>query len=157
MAQLLKKLPGAQTVLSALFDYNFDDTMVNTSGNTVAMGVLTSGSNTVFDIFTPPPGAVVIGGRVIVITAFATSSANSVDVGDSDDTDRYTETGAIDLQDPDAPASGFEMLGDGKIYSGNQNIRLTISNATAAATAGRAIIVVNFVMTGRISENLKTT
>lgn len=156
MAKLLKK-PNAQTVLSIAFEWNYNDTMVNTSGNEVAMGVLTSGSNTVFDIATMPPNSVVVGGRVVVLTAFATSSANTVDVGDSDDTDRYTETGAIDLQDPDAPASGFDLLGDGKIYAGNQNLRLTISNATASATAGRAVVIVNFVILGRASENLKTT
>lgn len=154
---LLKKLPNVQTVLSAVFDYSFNDTMVNTTGNEVALGVLTSGSNTVFDIITMPLNSVVVGGRVVVITAFATSSANSVDIGDSDDTDRYTETGAIDLQDPDAPTSGVELLGDGKIYDGSQAIRLTISNATASATAGRAIVVINFVVSGRASENVKTT
>ena len=153
----LKKQPGAQYPLSLVFDYSFDDTMYNTSGTSVAMGVLTSGSNTVFDIGTMPPNSVVVGGRVIVVTAFATSSANTVDVGDSDDTDRYTETGAINLQDPDAPVTGFDLLGDGKVYDGSQSIRLTISNATADATAGRAIVVVNFVILGRQNENLKTT
>ncbi len=153
----LTKLASAQYPLTAVFTYNFDDTMTNTSGNSVAMGVLTSGSNTVFDIFTPPPGAVVVGGRVIVVTAFATSSANTVDIGDSDDTDRYTETGAINLQDPDAPASGFDLLGDGKVYDGSQSIRLTIANGTADATAGKAIVVVEMVVPGRANENLKTT
>lgn len=154
---LVKKQPNAQTVMSIAFEINALDTMVNTSGNEVAFGVLTSGSNTVFDIATMPPNSVVIGGRVVVLTVFATSATNTIDVGDSDDTDRYTETGAIDLQDADAPASGFEMLGDGKIYAGNQAIRVTLANATASATAGRALVVVNFVMLGRASENLKTT
>lgn len=156
MAKVLKQ-PHAQTVLSIAFEINATDTMVNTTGNEVAFGVLTSGSNTVFDIATMPPNSVVIGGRVVVLTVFATSSANTIDIGDSDDTDRYTETGAIDLQDPDAPASGVELLGDGKIYVGNQNLRITLSNATATATAGRAVVVINFVMLGRASENLKTT
>lgn len=152
----LTKLPNAQTVLSAVFDFSYNDTMVNTSGDSVALGELTSGSNTVFDIITLPPNAVVIGGRVIVVTAF-NSTANTIDIGDSDDTDRYTETGAIDLQDPDAPATGFDMLGDGKVYAGNQNIRLTLSNTVSAATAGRAIVVVNYVVSGRATENVKTT
>lgn len=153
----LTKLPNAQTVLSVVFDFNYSDTMVNTSGNEVMFGKLTSAANTTYDIATLPPGSVVVGGRVIVVTPFATSSANTVDVGDSDDLDRYTETGAIDLQDADAAASGFDMLGDGKVYTNGGNIRLTITNGTADATAGRAIVVVNFVVPGRASENLKTT
>lgn len=155
MAKVFKQ-PNAQTVLSIAFNVNATDTMDNTSGSEVAFGAITSGSNTTFDIATMPPNSVVVGGRVAVLTAF-NSTVNTVDVGDSDDPDRYTETGAIDLQDADAPASGFEMLGDGKIYSGNQAIRLTFNNTVAAATAGRALVVVNFVIVGRASENIKTT
>ena len=154
---LRTRVNGAQYPLSVAFDFTYDDTMANTSGTAVAFGELTSGSNTVFDLFYPPPGAVVVGGRVIVATAFATSSANTVDIGDSDDTDRYTETGAINLQDADAPVTGFDLLGDGKIYDGSQAVRLTFSNATAAATAGRAVIVVEMVVPGRQNENLKTS
>lgn len=150
------KLGSSQDVQSIVFDVNATDTMVNTSGNSVAFGAITSGSNTVFDVATLPPGSVVVGGRVIVITAW-NSTVNTVDVGDSDDTDRYTETGAVDLQDADAPASAFDMLGDGKFYTNGQNLRLTFNNTVAAATAGRAIVVVNYVIVGRSTYNLKTT
>lgn len=151
------KLGSSQDVQSIVFDINATDTMVNTSGNAVVFGKTTSAGNTTYDIATLPPGSVVVGGRVIVLTAFATSSANTIDVGDSDDPDRYTETGAIDLQDPDAPATGFDMLGDGKIYTNGQNLRVTITNSTADATAGRALVVVNYVIVGRSTYNLKTT
>jgi hypothetical protein len=154
MSALLKQTT-IQYPMAMVFEFNGTDTMVNTSGNSVAIGVTTSGSNTVFDIGYPPPGAVVVGGRVIVLTAFD-STANTLDVGDSDDPDRYTETGAIDLQDADAPVTGFDMLGDGKSYSGSQAIRLTFSNTVTDATAGRAIVVVQFVVPGRANENLRT-
>ncbi|HYF28589.1 MAG TPA: hypothetical protein VD931_22810 [Baekduia sp.] len=156
MAKLLK-LANAQYPITAVFDFSATDTMVNTSGAEVAFGKTTSGTNTTYDIFTPPPNAVVVGGRVIVVTAFNSSGGNTVDVGDSDDLDRYTEAAAINMADPDAPATGFDMLGDGKVYAGNQNIRLTITNTTDDATAGRVIVAVDMVIPGRANENLKTT
>lgn len=154
---LLKKLPGVQTVLSAVIDMNFDDTMANLAGTAVAIGLLTSGTNTSFAVWTPPPNAVIVGGRVTVLTAFATSSANTLDIGDSDDTDRYTETGAIDLQDVDAPVTGVDLLGNGKIYTGAQNIEFLFSNGTASATAGRVVVNLNYIVLNRITENIKTT
>lgn len=155
MAKVTKAY-GAQWTLCVPFNINATDTMVNTSAAEVAFGAVTSAGNTTFDIFTMPPNSFVIGGRVIVGTAF-NSTANSVDVGDSDDPDRYTETAAIDLQDVDAPAAGFEMLGDGKIYDGAQAIRLTLTNTVGAATAGRCIVVIEFAILNRVNENLKTT
>jgi hypothetical protein len=155
MAKVTKAY-GAQWPLTVAFNVNATDTMVNTSSAEVAFGAVTSGTNTTYDLCTMPPNSVVIGGRVIVGTVF-NSTANSVDLGDSDDLDRYTETGAIDLKVADAPATGFDLLGDGKIYDGSQSLRATFTNTVAAATAGRAIIVVTFVILGRANENLKTS
>lgn len=151
MAKLLK-LRSAQTVLAAVFPFTAADTMVNTAGSEVAFGA--SGTNK-FDVITMPPASVVVGGRVIVKTA-ASGSTSTLDIGDSDDEDRYTETAPIDLADPDAPASGFEMLGDGKQYSGSQALRLTVVNG-GAVTATDAVVVVNYIVVGRASENVKTT
>lgn len=150
MAKILK-MRNVQTVLSATFQFNYADTMVNTSGTEVAFGA--NGTN-VFDIAELPPNAVVIGGRVIVKTV-AAGGTHTIDIGDSDDADRYTETNPIDLTDADAPASGFDMLGDGKQYSGNQSIRITIANS-AGMTQGDFIVVVNFTVPGRASENINT-
>ena len=149
---LLTKVAGAQYPLSVVFSFNWDDTMLNTSSAATAFGAATG---TTFDIFYPPPGAIVIGG-VVKVETLAAGSTSTVDIGDSDDTDRYTETGAIDLTDADAPASGFEQLGDHKVYSGAQAIRLTIANG-GALTAGKAHVVVNMIVPGRVNENLKTT
>src|SRR4051812_641394 len=101
------KAPAAQYPLTVVFDINATDTMVNASSAEVAFGKTTSAANTTYDLFTFPPNSVVISGRVIVLTAFAASTVSTVDLGDSDDLDRYTETAAIDLADADAPASGF--------------------------------------------------
>lgn len=152
MAQTLKKLTGVQTVLSAVFSASYDDTMVNTAGVSKTFGDATPGA---FDIITLPPGAIVIGGAVKVETA-AAGNTSTVDVGDSDDTDRYTETNPIDLADADAPVTGFDLLGDHKVYAGNQAVRITLTNG-GALSAGRFHVIVNFIVPGRTSENVKTT
>jgi hypothetical protein len=149
---LLKKVTGAQYPITAIFSFQASDTMVNAAGATVSFGDAAPGA---FDIFYPPPGAMVIGGGVKIETV-AVGNTQTVDIGDSDDTDRYTETGAIDLADPDAPWTGFEMLGDHKVYDGSQAIRVTFANG-GAVTATKAHIIVTMVMIGRANENLKTT
>lgn len=152
MAQVLKASTTAQWPLVASFSFSWDDSMLNTSAVLKTFGDATPGA---FDIFTPPPGAIVIGGVVKVETLFS-ASTYTVDIGDSDDTDRYTETNPIDLNDADAPASGFEQLGDHKVYAGNQAIRMTVASG-GAQTAGRAHVVVSMIVPGRANENLKTT
>lgn len=148
----LSKLPNAQTPIVGVFTFNMTDTMVNTSGDEVAFG---ADAATVFDIMTPPPGAIVVGGVVKVETA-VTGSTSTMDLGDSDDTDRYTETAATNLADPDAPATDFDMLGEHKVYAGNQAIRMTIANG-AEVTVGKVHVVISMVIPGRATENLKTT
>ncbi len=148
----LTKLRGVQTVLSAVFPFTAADTMVNTDAAETAFGV--TGTKK-YDIITMPVNSIVVGGRVIVLTA-AADNTSTIDVGDSDDEDRYTETGAIDLADADAPVTGFDLLGDGKKYAGAQAIRITIANG-GAVTATDAVVVINYIVVGRSSENVKTT
>lgn len=147
----LKKLPNAQYPLAGVFSFNFDDVMLNTSGVSTAFG---AAAGTVYDIMTPPPGAIVIDGSVKVETP-AAGFASTVDVGDSDDPDRYTETAPVDLADPDSPYTAFDMLGDHKVYNGSQAIRITITNG-GLLTALKAHIVVVMIVPTRANENLKT-
>lgn len=149
---VLKKLPNAQYPIVGVFSFNFDDTMLNTSSVSTAFG---AASGTVFDVMTPPPGAIVIGG-VVKVETVAAGNTSTVDVGDSDDADRYTETNPVDLADADAPFTAFDMLGDHKVYDGSQKIRITITNG-GALTALKAHIIVQMVIPGRANENLKTT
>jgi hypothetical protein len=151
----LSKLPNAQWPIAAVFEWNYDDTMDNISAVELALGA-DDAVVTTFDVLTPPPGAIVIGGNVKNITAATGSTTSTVDVGDSDDPNRYTEGGAHDLKDADAPATAFDMLGDHKQYDGSQAIRLTILN-DGAQTAGNFILTVLMVVPGKATENLKTT
>lgn len=151
MAQTLKKLPNAQYPIVGIFSFNFDDTMVNVAGVSKTFGDAAPGS---FDIMTPPPGSIVIGGSVKVETP-AAGNTSTVDVGDSDDTDRYTETAPVDLAVADAPFTAFDMLGNHKVYNGSQAIRITLANG-GALSALKAHIVIILATPGKANENLKT-
>ncbi len=154
MAKILKSA-AAQYPLVVHFPINYNDTMVNIDGTELAFGA-DDAVTTTFDIFNPPPGSMVIGGRVIVETVVGGSSTATMDVGDADDPNRYTEAAAINLKDADAPASGFDLAGDGKVYDGSEKIRITILN-DGAQTSGKYHVVVSMVVNGRQNENLKTT
>lgn len=148
---VLTKTVGAQWVLAAEFEANFDDTMVNTSGNSAAFSAI-DGTAT-FDVITPPPGAVVNGGSVHVITAFD-STTNTLDVGDSDDPDRYTAA-VLDMKA--AVTKALSPAATAKVYDGSQAIRLSFAGTGAAATAGKFRIVVEMTVGSKVNENLKTT
>jgi hypothetical protein len=152
MAKLLK-LPNAQYLTTAVFEANFDDTMVNINGLEFAIGA-EDADLTTFDILTPLPGSIVVGGYIQNITVFD-STANTLDLGDSDDTQRYTLT-IHDLQSLTAHTVLTVVGANSKVYDGSQAIRATILNTVAAATAGKFIITVNMIVPGRAHENLKT-
>lgn len=152
MAKLLK-LPNAQYAVTAVFEANFDDTMVNINGDEFAIGA-EDADLTTFDIFTPLPGSIVIGGWIQPITAFD-STANTLDLGDSDDPNRYTPV-IVDLQDIQAAVALSVVGANTKVYDGSQAVRATILNTVAAATAGKFIVAVTLVAPGRAHENLKT-
>ena len=148
---VLTKTVGAQYPLTAVFTFNWDDSMVNTTPASKTFGDATPGA---FDILIPPPGAIVVGG-VVKVETIAAGNTSTVDVGDSDDTDRYTEANAVDLADADGAVTVFDMLGDHKVYNGTQAIRITLANG-GALTALKAHIIVTMIVPGRVNENLKT-
>jgi hypothetical protein len=153
MAKLLK-LPNVQYTIAAVFEFDHADTMDNISGDEVAFGA-DDASLTTFDLFYPPPNAVVIGGNVKVKEVVTGSTTSTLDIGDSDDPNRYTEGAAVDLKDVDGAPGVFDMIGDHKQYSGSQAIRLTILN-DGLASAGKAVVTVLMVTPQKANENLRT-
>jgi hypothetical protein len=135
---------AGQQVMSATFVWNFNDTMDDTAGVSKDFGA-TSLSTTV-DAITLPPGAIVVGGNLAVTTAFDTASY-AVIVGDSLDTDRYLATA-----DRKAVAS-TALLTPGYVNTTGLPIRITITNADACTT-GQARLTVQFITSGRATENL---
>lgn len=133
---------GAQYPLVAEFTFNFDDTMVDTSG--ASKDFATVGDN-VFDVINLPVGAVVTGGEVVTETAVAGSTAYNVKVGDSNDDDRY-------LGATDRVAAGRTALVPTGYVSVGEQIRVTVSPTVAAATAGKVTVRVQYIVRHRTNE-----
>jgi len=142
---LLKAARGAQWPLMAEFTFNFDDTAVDTVAGTTKTFGSTFGQSLVFDAIKLPPNANVVGGEIIVETAYATSTAATISVGDSGSSTRYAN--AVDLKTAARTAltlTGFRTSGE--------DIRLAVNATVANATAGKATVRVLYIVQGRMTE-----
>jgi hypothetical protein len=92
-----------------------------------------------------PDDAVVVGGMVVVDTAFNTATSAVVDAGDAGDANRY-------LNDADLKAVGAYPL----VPTGEKNVTagvtLTPTLVGAAATQGAGRLIVAYILTGRANE-----
>lgn len=154
MATLLKT-PDAQTVLQAEFTYSMltadADKMLNTSGVMTQFNKITSAGDTTFDVMTLPPGAQVVGGDISVLTQVVGPTAATLSVGDSASATRYASA----VSTLTASGTRTALTITGFITAGNP-IRLTLNNTVAAATAGKVKVAIQFTVTGRSNENIKT-
>lgn len=142
---VLKASRTAQWPLMAEFTFNFDDTAVDTVAGTSKTFGSTFGQSLVFDAIPLPPNANVIGGEIVVETAYATSTAATISVGDSVSATRYAN--AVDLKTAARTAltlTGFRGAGE--------NIRLAVNATVANATAGKATVRVLYTVQGRSNE-----
>lgn len=139
---LLKASRTAQWPLVAEFTFNFDDTMVNTSGATVDFGK-TNTAATVVEAIPLPPGAVVVGGSVDTLTAFDAATFN-VSIGDSGSATRYL--GATDRK-----SAGTSALVPTGYRGTGENIRISFT-AADACTTGKMTVRVMYVVDGRSNE-----
>lgn len=142
---LKKATRTAQTVLEAEFTWNFGDTMVNTVGNTVDFGAANlGGAAGKFDVINLPPNSVVLGGELIVETAFDTAGYD-ITVGDSAVENRYlTSTDAKGLGRTELVPTGFHN-------TGGLNLRITMSSDDVCTT-GKATLRVQYVVDNRVCE-----
>lgn len=131
----------AQYPLVAEFTFNFDDTMADKDGATKDFGKVDLAG--VFDVIPLPPGAIVIGGEVVVATAFDTAGFD-VKVGDSADDDRY-------LTSTDVKSAGRTPLVPTGFVGAGQNIRVTFASDDVC-TAGKATVRVMYVVDKRAQE-----
>ena len=113
---VLKASRTAQNVLSAEFAWTVGDTMLNTAG---ASDEFASAAAHAFDIINLPPGAVVVGGELVVSTAF-NGSTYALIVGDSASTNRYLATA-------DRKAAAQVALVPTGYVSQGESIRLTVT------------------------------
>lgn len=140
---LLKKTRVSQDIKSAYFEWNFDDTILDTSGVSKDFGATTVASF-VIDAIALPRGAVIVGGTVVRETAFD-AATYTISVGDSGSATRY-------LSATDLKATGLTALvPTGYKNSGALPVRLTIVPADACTT-GKARVRVDFYIDGNANE-----
>lgn len=140
---LLKATRNAQWPLMAEFTFNFDDTMVDVNG--VTKDFKTFGGNPVVEAINLPANANVIGGELVVETAYTGTTVATVSIGDSASATRYGS--AINLMSAARTAltlTGFRGAGE--------NLRLTFNLTVANATAGKATVRVLYTIQGRSNE-----
>ena len=136
----LKATRGAQEILAARFDFNFDDTMVPAAGGAAVDFGKTNTASTVFEVINLPKGAVIVGGDVVTETAFDAATYN-ISVGDSGSATRY-------LGATDKAAAGRTALVPTGFVSAGENLRITVVPADACTT-GKAHVTVHSVIDGR--------
>lgn len=161
----MKKLASrtAQYPLIAEFVFNFNDWALDTVdgtkktfGSTPALSVdplepALNGpvANTVvFDAVPLPPGAVIVGGELIVETAYVGPTAATLSVGIAGATASLVS--AADLK----TAARTALLLTSSLQSNvaGNNVRLTFAYTVANATAGRARVRLMYTVDGRSSE-----
>lgn len=104
--------------------------------------------------FNLPGGSTVIGGSIVVSTAFNSSGGAPVDtleVGDSIDPNRYTAS-AVDLTSlgrTDLDLTGYETVGGTTI-----DVIWANGTATTLPTAGEAYVEIVYVQEDRANENV---
>lgn len=150
---LKKATNTAQAVKSVVFEWNYNDTMVNTLGGTVDFGVTnvaavagTPDADSVFVIGYVPKGAVIVGGAVTRDQAFDTAGYD-ISIGDLDDNDEY-------LTLTDLKAAGVTALVPTGLPCNTANqcaIVLVFANDDVC-TAGKAKVRVDYVVPGRSDE-----
>lgn len=133
------------------------DQVKKTFGSTVANSTdplepgLTAGTGVVFDCIPMPVGAVIVGGEVIVETAFVGIGAGAtLNLGIAGSTSALVS--ALDLDAATAGARTALTLTAPLLCNAGQNVRLTTAGLTATATAGKARVRVQYTIDGRTSE-----
>lgn len=132
---------GSQNVQCAEFTFEYDDTMLDTSGALKDFGKTNTATST-FEVINLPPDAVVVGGDLITETAFDAATYN-VSVGDADSATRY-------LGSTDKKGVGRTPLVPTG-HRSNGNLRITVT-AADACTTGKATLRVLFITPNRVTE-----
>ena len=155
---------SAQYPLCQEFVFNFNNWVTDsvdgakkTFGATVANSTdptepgLTAGTGLVFDCIPLPPGAVIVGGEVIIETAFVgIGTGATLNLGIAGNTGALIS--ALDLDAAAAGARTALTLTAPLLANAGQNLRLTTAGLTATATAGKVRIRVQYTVDGRSQE-----
>lgn len=127
----LKKVTGRQYPLVAVISFDF--TNISTTATAVVAAAL-------------PPNSEVIGGYVIVDTAWDTGTTATVDIGDSTTATRHGS--AVDLK----TAARTALTLTGYVNTGGLDLALKPALVGTAATAGAGRLVVEYIVKDRANE-----
>ena len=144
MAKLTKSR-AAQVPLVQEFVFSFGDTVVDVNG--VEKDFKTFGGNPVFEMFTLPVGAVVLGGDIVVETAYAGTTAATISLGDTESATKYAN--AVSMM---AAANTRTALALTDVITGGVDVRATLALTVANATAGKVRVRIEYTIEGRANE-----
>lgn len=91
-----------------------------------------------------PSGAVIVGGDIVVKTAFNSATTATLKVGDKVDDDRYTSA-AVDLK----TAGRTALTLTGYKHSVSEHLQALFAETGAAATLGLARVSIHYYVEGR--------
>ena len=137
------------------------DQVSKTFGSTVAAstdpnqaGLTGPVANTiVFDIVALPPGAVIIGGEIVVETAYVGPTAATISIGNAASPTALAN--GIDLKATGRTALALTAL-NALLYNDGGDVRATIAYTVANATAGKVRLDVQYIVDGRTNETQTT-
>lgn len=98
-------------------------------------------------IATVPAGSTVVGGEIIVDTAWDTGTTHTLEIGDGDDPNRYSSS-SIDLKTAGRTAltlTGYE-------YTAADDIEIIGTESGTVPTQGSARIFIHIVRSGKANE-----
>lgn len=128
----ITKLAGRQEVIS-------------TSPVTLSFDTLSSDAAVAEAVIDLPANAIVVGGELIVDTAFDSTTSDVLDIGDGVDDDEYTSS-QIDLQT--AGRTALTLTGYKYTTPDTIDVEWT-AGSTGTATAGSARLIVQYIVDGR--------
>lgn len=143
---LIQATRGAQPVMSAEFDFSFNDTMKDVNGVAKTFGSVYTDAG-VFEVINLPLGAVVIGGDLIVETQGAGPTVYTAAVGTSGSATAFLAATLLS-----AAGTRVALTGLGLAATDGKNVRVTIASTVANATAGKFRLRLEYVIDGRITE-----
>jgi len=139
---LLRKNRTAQYPLVADFTFTMADTLADITRVVKSLNAVGSSA---YEPIGLPPGAVVIGGELVVSVASNDAGAATVAVGDSASATRY-------LVATNIKAVGRTALTLTGFVGAGEDVRITVANASGGATLGTVTLRVQYVIAGRSNE-----
>lgn len=143
----LKTNRGLQYPLMAEFTFNYNDDMLDTSGVSRTFGSGAVLTNADFKGFFLPVGGTLVGGEIIVETAYGGATAATLSVGDLGLATRYATT--VDIKTAARTALTLTGL---RAVDGAGDVILRVSTTVAVATAGKVTVRILYTIQNRANE-----